>query len=58
MDTPGKLLEYLALEKHYDRIRSMEVPSDGLTWTRFCGSLSLVLVVLLFMLYQKMVHQY
>jgi len=49
MDTPGKLLEYLALEKHYDRIRSMEVPSDGLTWTRFCGSLSLALVVLLFL---------
>jgi ubiquinol-cytochrome c reductase cytochrome b subunit len=48
-DQADKLLGYLALDKYAARLRSLEVPRDALTWTRFCGSLSLVLVVLLFL---------
>jgi ubiquinol-cytochrome c reductase cytochrome b subunit len=42
------LLEWLALDTVAARMRNLEVPSHGLSWSRFCGSLSLVLVVLLF----------
>ena len=48
-DQAEKLLGYLALDSYAARLRSLEVPRDALTWTRFCGSLSLVLVVLLFL---------
>jgi ubiquinol-cytochrome c reductase cytochrome b subunit len=44
-----KILVHLGLEGFVVRIRDWRVPSDGLTWTRFCGSLALVLVVLLFL---------
>jgi ubiquinol-cytochrome c reductase cytochrome b subunit len=43
------LLEHLALDGIVARLRGLEVPSDALTWTRFFGSLMLVLVVLLFL---------
>jgi ubiquinol-cytochrome c reductase cytochrome b subunit len=43
------LLEHLALDGIISRLRGLEVPSDALTWTRFFGSLMLVLVVLLFL---------
>ena len=43
------LLERLALEGLVARVRDLKVPGDSLTWTRFCGSLALVLVVLLFL---------
>jgi ubiquinol-cytochrome c reductase cytochrome b subunit len=46
--SPEKLLSFLALDRHAERLRGLRVASDALTWTRFCGSLSLVLVVLLF----------
>ncbi len=42
-------LEHLALDGILTRIRSFEVHSDGLTWTRFGGSLASVLIVLLFL---------
>jgi len=45
----GKLLELLALEGIVARLRTIEVPGDALTWTRFFGSLLLVLLVLLFL---------
>lgn len=44
-----KLLEFLSLEKTIDRLVAFEVPKDALTWTRFCGSLLLVLTILLFL---------
>ena len=44
-----KLLEFLALDRYAERLCSLRVASDALGWTRFCGSLSLVLVVLLFL---------
>jgi ubiquinol-cytochrome c reductase cytochrome b subunit len=44
----GKLLAFLALDRHADRICGTRVSGDALSWTRFCGSLSLALVVLLF----------
>ncbi len=44
-----KLLEFLALQRYADRLCGVRVASDALGWTRFCGSLSLVLVVLLFL---------
>jgi len=44
----GKVLEQLALEGILARLRAWQAPSDVLTWTRFLGSLSLVLVLLLF----------
>ncbi|MBW2654852.1 MAG: hypothetical protein JRC91_07935 [Deltaproteobacteria bacterium] len=44
-----KLLEFLSLEKSADRLLAFEVPKDALSWTRFCGALLLVLVVLLFL---------
>jgi len=43
------LLEQLALEGIVARLRTIEVPGDALTWTRFFGSLLLVLLVLLFL---------
>ena len=48
-DRSGTLLEHLALDGIVARLRGLEVPSDALTWTRFFGSLMLVLVVLLFL---------
>lgn len=48
-DQAEKLMGYLALDRYAARLRSLELPRDALTWTRFCGSLSLVLVVLLFL---------
>ncbi|UCE81827.1 MAG: cytochrome b N-terminal domain-containing protein [Deltaproteobacteria bacterium] len=42
------LLEWLALDTLVAWVRDLEVSSHGLSWSRFCGSLSLVLVVLLF----------
>ena len=44
-----KLLESLALDGIFDWLRSRKVHSDVLTWTRFGGSLLLVLVALLFL---------
>ena len=44
-----KLLEFLALDRYAERLCGVRVTSDALGWTRFCGSLSLVLVVLLFL---------
>jgi len=44
-----KLLEHLALDGILARLRSLKVHNDALTWTRFGGSLLLVLVVLLFL---------
>ena len=44
-----RLLEQLALEGIVARLRKIEVPGDALTWTRFFGSLLLVLLVLLFL---------
>jgi len=44
-----RLLEQLALEGIVARLRTIEVPGDALTWTRFFGSLLLVLLVLLFL---------
>jgi ubiquinol-cytochrome c reductase cytochrome b subunit len=53
MDRTGNssetLLERLGLDSVATRLREFEVPSDGLTWTRFFGSILLVLVVLLFL---------
>lgn len=45
----GKLLTFLALDRYAARICGLRVASDALSWTRFCGSLSLALVVLLFL---------
>jgi ubiquinol-cytochrome c reductase cytochrome b subunit len=42
------VLEFLALDGLLNRLRNVEVPSDALTWSRFCGSLLLVLLLLLF----------
>ena len=44
-----ELLEHLALDGVIGWLRDLGVPSDGLTWNRFSGSLALVLVVLLFL---------
>jgi ubiquinol-cytochrome c reductase cytochrome b subunit len=53
MDRTGNsaetLLERLGFDSVATRLREFEVPSDGLTWTRFFGSMLLVLVVLLFL---------
>lgn len=40
-------LERLGVQDFVNRVRAWEVPSDALIWTRFCGSLLTVLVVLL-----------
>jgi len=48
-DTAEKLMDFLALNRYAEGLRSLQVPKDALNWTRFCGSLSLVLVVLLFL---------
>lgn len=51
MTGPGKpsggFLEWLAIQGHIDNLRSWRVWSDCLTWSRFTGSLALVLLVLL-----------
>lgn len=44
----GRILEQLALVGIVERMREWQAPSDVLTWTRFLGSLALVLVLLLF----------
>lgn len=44
-----KLMEFLAVDRYAAFLCSLQVSRDALTWTRFCGSLSLVLVVLLFL---------
>ncbi len=44
-----KLIELLALEGVVAWLRTLEVPGDALTWSRFCGALLLVLLVLLFL---------
>ena len=43
-----KIIEFLSLGESRDRLLAFEVPKDALTWTRFCGSLLLVLLILLF----------
>jgi ubiquinol-cytochrome c reductase cytochrome b subunit len=43
------LLEWFGLDGFVTRARELQVVNDSLTWTRFCGSLLLVLVVLLFL---------
>ena len=43
-----KIIEFLSLGESRDRLLAFEVPKDALTWTRFCGSLLLVLIILLF----------
>jgi len=48
-DQSENLMDYLALSRYGVGLRSVHVPKDSLTWTRFCGSLSLVLVALLFL---------
>ncbi|ABK16145.1 cytochrome b [Syntrophobacter fumaroxidans] len=45
----GKLLNRLALDGYAERLCAVRVASDAFGWTRFCGSLSLVLVVMLFL---------
>ena len=44
-----KLLEFLSLEKTADALLSLEVSKDSLSWTRFCGALLLILIILLFL---------
>ncbi|MCK7540023.1 MAG: cytochrome b N-terminal domain-containing protein [Marinilabiliales bacterium] len=44
-----KLLSFLALDRYASRLCGLRVAGNALSWTRFCGSLSLVLVVLLFL---------
>ena len=43
------LLEWFGVDRLFTQIRELQVAEDSLTWTRFCGSLSLALVVLLFL---------
>lgn len=43
------ILEYLALDGLLNRARYIEVPNDSLTWSRFCGSLLIALLLLLFL---------
>lgn len=45
----GKLLAFLALDRYAARICDLRVAGNALSWTRCCGSLSLALVVLLFL---------
>ncbi len=45
----SKLLEVLCLERIMERLLTFEVSKDSLSWTRFCGSLALVLILLLFL---------
>ena len=44
-----RLVEVLAIETMIERLRSWEVSNNALSWTRFCGALILVLIVLLFL---------
>jgi len=44
-----RLVEVLAIEAMIERLRSWEVSNNVLSWTRFCGALILVLIVLLFL---------
>ena len=46
--TSGKLLSFLALDRYAARLCGIRVSGDALSWTRFCGSMSLALVLLLF----------
>jgi ubiquinol-cytochrome c reductase cytochrome b subunit len=46
---PETLMEYLGVDRYAAKLCSLQVSRDALTWTRFCGSLSLVLVILLFL---------
>lgn len=43
------LLQWFGLDRFVTRVRELQVVNDSLTWTRFCGSLLLVLVILLFL---------
>jgi ubiquinol-cytochrome c reductase cytochrome b subunit len=52
------ILEFLAVDKIVARLRDLEVSGNGISWTRFCGSLALVLVVLLFLSGSFMVFYY
>jgi ubiquinol-cytochrome c reductase cytochrome b subunit len=45
----GGVLEFLALDGLVNRLRETELPRDSITWSRFCGSLLLVLMLLLFL---------
>jgi ubiquinol-cytochrome c reductase cytochrome b subunit len=45
----GKLLTFLALDRYTAWICAQRVADHALSWTRFCGSLNLALVVLLFL---------
>lgn len=45
----SKLLEILCLERIVERLLTFEVSKDSLSWTRFSGSLALVLTLLLFL---------
>lgn len=47
--TRQSILEFLALGSIATRLGAIEVRADALTWTRFFGSLALVLIVLLFL---------
>ena len=48
-DDSETLLEWFGLDRFFTRVRELQVVNDSLTWTRFCGSLLLVLVILLFL---------
>ena len=43
------ILEHLALDNAFKRIKELDVPADLLSWHRFFGALLLVLLVLLFL---------
>jgi ubiquinol-cytochrome c reductase cytochrome b subunit len=45
----SRLIKLLALEAAVDRLRSLKVHDDTLNWTRFCGALLVILIVLLFL---------
>ncbi|MFZ3047634.1 MAG: cytochrome b N-terminal domain-containing protein [Desulfatirhabdiaceae bacterium] len=45
----NRLLHYLALDGYATRICGIQTTKDALNWKRFLGSLSLVLVILLFL---------
>jgi ubiquinol-cytochrome c reductase cytochrome b subunit len=43
------LLEHLALDGIFDRLKEFKVYSDAITWNRFFGALSVILIILLFL---------
>ncbi|MHC1727017.1 MAG: cytochrome bc complex cytochrome b subunit [Syntrophobacteraceae bacterium] len=45
----SRLLGFLALDGYAERLCNLQVAGDALGWTRFCGSLSLALTVVLFL---------